>query len=294
MLVLAILARLALPIALPVVLARVGAARELELSYERLDLSLLSGRLELWRFDARPSVTSEEPPAEALARLEYLALDLDVWALFTGKLRIDRAQLDGLDLFLARDAAGHWNFEPHLPPVPEQEPAPATTESVETRGEVEPLSFDLPLEVRFARLQHVRVHLDDRAVEPPISGAVEVFVRLSDLGSEQRSARMEVLAHAPGILDSLTVEGRGASGGLELDAQLALKVAGFHPRPLSGWLAPMGLCADADRLAFAAELDLQAEPNEVEATADEEAQDVSARARADPHDVSARGRADHL
>ena len=273
LLVLAVLARASMALWLPWAVERAGRSQGLALAYEDLDLALTGGALELWHLDvaldgaaasARAGAAEPAParaegtaPASAasgaregqrLAHLEYLALDVDVSALFFGRLRVHRAEVDGLDVFLERDAAGVWNFAPLLARGAEPEPP----DEPEDDGEDEPIELGSPVEVRALRLQHLRVHVADRAVSPPVETALELSLRVSDIGAPERETQLGLLASGD-ALDALRFDLRAASSGPRADATWTFELAGLHARQLAPWLAELGLTAQAEDIdcAFA-------------------------------------------
>lgn len=247
--VLAVLLRAALPLALPRALAAWAESNGLRADYGELDLSLLGGSVDLWHLvidRAEP-----EPGAAPLLALEFATVDVDVSALFAGRLRIHRVEVDGLDLSLRRRADGSLDlpFGGGAPP----EPAAA-----EEPGEPGPPPVALPLELAALRVQDVRVRFVDLSVEPPLDLPLELELALSDLGSPERPARLDLRFAAGEALDELRVTGTIETPPGRARAELALDVDALHPRVLAGLLAPLGLEPLAERveasLAVRAEL----------------------------------------
>lgn len=257
--------RLALSLALPPVVASIGRARGLEIRWDDLELSFLTGRVQLHRLEAvLADAAPEDPP---LVHLEHLVADVDVSALFTGTVRVHRVEVDGLDLHAERDAEGRWSFEPVLASADgsvadDEEPEPDEAEEPE---EPEPFELGLPIELRALRLQHVRVVLDDADVSPPARAEIETTVRLSDLGDPERPARLRVLCHAPELLDALRIDAQLESGGPHLSAALEVALAGLHPQAARAWLAPLGITPVAETITFDLEstVELRPGPNAV-------------------------------
>src|SRR5690606_21193655 len=107
---LVLLARLALPFVLPSIVDAAAAGRGLAARYERLEQSLLGGELRLAGLQLAPRAadgTDEDRVfAEPSVELANAQLDVNVSALGSGELRVHRAEIDGLDLRIERDADG--------------------------------------------------------------------------------------------------------------------------------------------------------------------------------------------
>ncbi len=251
-------ARIALPFALPSLLERTLAKQGLEGRYGQLDLSLLGGRLELWHLELAPLRDSEEEPPsapapDALAWLEYVVLDLDVSALFTGRFVAHRVEVDGLDLWLDRDEAGHWNTElvaaarpTDDEPEPEEsaEPAPEAAEQKERK----PVNLSLPVRLDALRLQEVQLNLDDRFLSPALFTHLHFDLSVSDLGSKKRPARLAIDLGAPERLDRLRVEGTLKGDATHADLDLHLRLDGLRLGAFTPYLQPLGLEPTAERL----------------------------------------------
>lgn len=245
-LVVLVLARILLPFVLPSIVSRVAKGQGLAVEYERMDLSVLTGHLELWNVHVRPLDEGPEegsdPRTVDLSQLEFLNVDVDISALFTGTLRAHRVEIDGLDVYARRaslDAGWQWEGLPAFQPK-EKDSEPEEEKETETE-EPGPFAFDLPITVDAIRLQHLQLHVQDGAQTPAFEGKVELNVRISDLGVDDRSARIEVFAHSAQFLDSLAVEAAVALHGPEaqVDAQFALR--GLRGGPIAAYLAPLGL-----------------------------------------------------
>ena len=291
--VLALVVRVALPFALPGVLRSWAEKRGLSLGYEELDIGVLDGAVELWHADLRPLPTAGEPaptgpldPETSLAHLEYFKLDASMLALFTGKLKVRRLEVDGVDALLRRTPEGAWELERYFKtteePQPEPEPAEKSDENAEGSNPLtalEPaLALVRALEVSALRVQHLNVRVQDPTVSPPVDTRLELSVRVSDVGSDQRRTRLQVLALVPGVLDSLRVDGHAEviEGELAIEAQLDL--SGLHPPALAGYLVPLGLEPRAQELDLGAATSLRcahaAATPASEATAQTEAQEA--------------------
>ena len=266
---LAVVMRLALPLVLPSIVRNLAGRKGLEVSWEKLDLSLLGGSLELWHLDARWKAPEgqEEGSGDAIAQLEYVTVDADVSALFTGDLKVHRVEADGIDLFLEREADGTWALSRLA-----GEPAPVEAEPREEERppDAEPesglIDFALPLEIAAVRLQHLRVSLSDASQPEQDPVVLDLSARVSDLGCEDRPARLQVLAHSAQVLDVLRVEGEVVAAGPTLDAELEVEVGGLRPGPLEGLLTEVGLRPVAEALSCSMTTQVGVEVESLEAS----------------------------
>jgi len=270
LLVLALIARIALGLALPSIVSKLAERYDLSCTFERLDLSLLAGDVELWHLVVAP--LENEAPSEATEPFldaEYCRADLAVTALLRGRIVLRRLEADGVDLSLRRDAGGTWDLMRHLEkgmragdesgteaaddPEDEAEVARAEDGREEDAREHEAgegIDLTLPIEIDALRLQHVHARIRDESLSPPLDTRVDLNVRVSDLGSPTRRTRFELTAAAAPLLDRLAIEGRGSSGGRSLEAEMSMAVRGFHPAHLESVLAPMGIRPAADNVSF--------------------------------------------
>ncbi|MFT4538067.1 MAG: hypothetical protein ACI841_002077 [Planctomycetota bacterium] len=279
-LVLLLLGRIFLPVLLPPLLSKVAAGQGLELRYEKLDLSILTGSMELWHVDVSTAAEEASEGAEAVAgerltHLEYLVADLDVSALLFGNLKIHRVELDGLDVFIERESIEEgWTFETLLPQgVKKPKVKEAEDDEVEDASEFEGFNFELPVELSAMRLQHLQLHVLDNAREPAFQTKLEVNIRLSDLGLEDTPARFELFAHSNEVLDACEVNGSFESAGASLDAKLDCAMRGLRLRELGPYLEPFGVRPRAERIGMQMALAVHAEG------IDEEGRELSAQAK---------------
>ncbi len=280
LLILVVIGRVVLSFAMPSILDAAVANMGMAVRYERLNLSLLSGSCELWHLYLHDKQADEEQ--EPLVHLEYAAIDLDTLALLTGNLVLRRVELDGVDVLLDRAADGSSNFS-RLQPEVDSEPEdsePEDSEPPESEPSAEePQAVDLGLSLQLIslRAQHLRLHLRDASVQPTFDGMVDGSLRLSDLGSPLRPARLQLALHCPDVLDSFRIEAQGKSEGRELQAELSAQLAGFHPQAMAGLLQSMGIEPAADEINLNLHATVQASP-----VADDE---LNCQAELSIHDV---------
>ncbi len=249
LLALAVLLRLALVPAVPFALARVGAAHGLEVTLEDLRLSFLRGTLHLRGLAVRPAAGADEVPAPPLLELDLLDFDLDLPALVRGRLRVVRAEVDGLHLLVERDAHGRLAW---LEALASDGRDDARTDEPEAPDDEDagPGEARLPFELVQGRLQQVRVVLRDAAVEPPIDVELELHLRAAHLGSPDRPGEVNLVLHSRQVCDGLSLAGTLAEHGGGLAAEFLLAGRGLRARPIAPWLASLGLRPDAQRWDF--------------------------------------------
>jgi hypothetical protein len=80
---------------------------------------------------------------------------------------------------------------------------------------------------------------------------LDLNVRLSDLRSDERKTRFQVILSSPPVLDQLLIEGTGSSNGGDLLADVKVALQGLHPGTIKDYLAGLGLAPDAQNLALA-------------------------------------------
>jgi hypothetical protein len=234
-----VVARVALALAMPWLVAYAARSQGFACTYQELDLSLLGGCVELWHLRLH---RDGEDGGEPLAHVEYATVDLDVSALLLGRLRLHRAEVDGLDLVIERDAEGRFAWPS----------AASTTEPEPAQSAAEPAPIDLrpPIEIAALRAQHVRVRFRDASVQPVFEATIDASLRVSDLGAAEGGTRAELAVFSPELVDALRIEARGGSMVQTLQGWVTLTVAGLRPAPLAAY----GLDSKAQRI----DLDLRA------------------------------------
>ncbi|MFO0984624.1 MAG: DUF748 domain-containing protein [Planctomycetota bacterium] len=249
--VLAVVVRIALGMALPRILDAIAQTYGLRCRYERLELSLLAGDVELWHLAVMPS----DGGAPYLEQ-EYFRAHLSIGSLLLGKVVVRRLEVDGLDLDLERGQDGELELLARVRAALAPDAAPPAP----ARPPSDHLDLAPPVRIDALRLQHVHVHLRDASVAPPFETRLELDLRLSDLGAEQRPARFELELRAPPLLDVLRVDGEGKSGLRELEARLEVAARGVHLAPALVYLVPLGLRPAAHELSFQSRMRVQARP----------------------------------
>lgn len=225
LLTLLLIFRIVLIIALPTVINRVGNYYGVDVSYSRLQLSVLGGQAALWDV----SVTLKSTGQEVL-RAEYLNGNLSVWELFQGRLHLWRAEVDGTLLTVVREADGSIPLiQTLLDGLPK-----STTPSSD-------LNLTSPLQVDALRLHKIDLHFQDKSVTPAIDAVIRTSIRVSNVAALNRRTNFEIDIAAQPMVDFLHIEGEGTAGGPELDARVKVILRGLHPAAAAGYLRLLGL-----------------------------------------------------
>ena len=233
-----LLARAGMGLLLSRAINRLAAPRGLVCEWRDIDASLLTGRGEVRFLELRPRTEGEPEPA--ILALEYAVFHLELVPLLLGELRLRRAEVDGVDLLIERDAQGAWNLARHMPleevlelleaPAEEREPA-----------ETKPLDLRPPLAIEALRVQNARLHLTDATVSPALSVVLEANAALSGLLTSDDDARFSATLVAPGALDGAHVDGslRWTDHGMRLE--LAAQAGGLRLPVFAPWLAELDI-----------------------------------------------------
>ena len=134
---------------LPSLLDRVGKGLGLEITFARLDLSLIGGTLELSGLDVarRPAEGAAASADDRLVHLDQLALDWSSSALLLGRLHVRSVVVSGLTAKVARAQDGSVGLDGWRPPDADEPPAP-----LEPEPAAEPVDLDAPLDRKSTRL----------------------------------------------------------------------------------------------------------------------------------------------
>ena len=262
LLVVAVVLRIGLAIGARVALSSFAASYGLDARWERLEIALLGGYVELWHLDleekregdakskasdpknstADAKSTSGVEQKRPLVHVEYVQLDVDMTALLFASLRVHRVEVDGADVLIERDEQG-LRLLRRLAAADAETEDPDETEAATEEANDEPFDFSLPLRLDAFRAQHVQLAYRDLRGEATRALDFEANVRLSDLGAERRTPRLELSVLAPGALDSLTcdveIEASRERLGLDIDGRLG----GLRPREsnVQALLAELGI-----------------------------------------------------
>ncbi len=240
--------RIALWLSLPWIINKTMMSYGLEARYERLSLSLLTGDAELWHLVLVP--TDSNTP---LTDVEYCQAEVSLLTLLTRRLVVPRLEVDGLDISLTRAADGTFpQLQTLLAVLRERSAAAQEPNAHAASGPVSPRAVDLtpPLQIDALRLQHVQVRFQDMTVNPVFETRLDLNVRLSDLRSDKRRTRFQVILSSPPVLDQFLLEGIGSSDATGLLAEVKVALQGLHPGAVEDYLAGLGLHPDARNVAF--------------------------------------------
>ncbi len=240
--------RMALWLSLPWIINKTMMSYGLEARYERLSLSLLTGDAELWHLVLVP--TDSNMP---LTDVEYCRAEVSPLTLLTRRLVVPRLEIDGMDVSLTRAQDGTFpQLQTLLAVLRERSTAAQEPNTPAVSGPVSSRAIDLtpPLQMDALRLQHVQVHFQDLSVSPAFETRLDLNVRLSDLRSDKRRTRFQVILSSPPVLDQFLVEGIASSDATGLLADVKVALQGLHPGAVEDYLAGLGLRPDARNVAF--------------------------------------------
>ncbi len=246
---LVLVVRIGAALALPSLLASWAESQDLQGRYERLDVSLLGGDLELWHLELA------QPDGAVGLHVEYVRADVSVLDLLTGDLVVRRLELDGIDAHLERDAAGSFHFGALLDggagTTTSAGATPETPPEATTDTPPGPIDFSPPLTIDAMRAQHLDIRFVDRAVSPALELRLTGSLRVSDVGSEWRPSRVELDLSARPVLDNLRLAISAETGETGGTATVELHGTGLRPALLAAYLAPLGLEVEARQLDLA-------------------------------------------
>ncbi len=233
LLFLGLVLRVVLWLSLPWILDSTVQGFGLHADYERLDLSIATGDMELWHL-----ALTHEGSDEALVDMEYCRVDVAMAAsLFSWKLVARRVEVDGMDVRIHRAADGTFpdlqEILAGLESKEEEEP-----EEEEARGD---LVLASPLVLDALRLQHVQLHLVDETFEPALERRFDFNLRLSNFGSEKHRTRFGITISSPPIIDQVRFEWTAWVRDETLEMDFEAKVRGYRPERIVPYLALVGL-----------------------------------------------------
>ncbi|MCE9592879.1 MAG: DUF748 domain-containing protein [Planctomycetes bacterium] len=234
LLVLAVGMRVAVYFLLPSILNKVGDTYGLQITFERQEMVLLGGDVGIWGLKVAPKAGGP-----ALFDADYVRGNISTIALIQGRLHALRVEADGVRMNLERTADGRIPALENL-----LAPKPGTTPAVAPSPEVQPakeMNFASPLQIDALRLHKMHATVRDAAVTPALSAVVD--------GSADRPTLFEMEVWCDPALDSLLIGGEGKTAGGTLDLKAHVAVRGLHPRPLAGYLTPLGVRPVADNIS---------------------------------------------
>jgi hypothetical protein len=244
-LLLAVLSRIVVAIAFPIVLHRVAGDYNLDCSYDRLELSMLSGDAGLWNLTFTPKGT-----AEPIFQSEYVRGDISVLNLLRGRLAVWRVEADGVNILVDRNPDGTI---PILKLLGTTSTAAGPSTTATASGQPTPIDLAPPLRIDALRFTHIRARIHDQSVTPPLDATFTLNLRLSNLGWNNTPVHFGVDLDADPILDAMHVEGEGNADAKSLDAKLSVfKVDGLRLHPLEPYLRLLGVIPTANEISLKA------------------------------------------
>jgi hypothetical protein len=245
LLLLAVLARIIVAIAFPIVLNRVAGFYNLSCSYDRLELSMLSGDAGLWNLTFTP-----KGGTEPIFQSEYVRGDISTLNLLRGKLAVWRVEADGVNILVDRNPDGTI---PLLKLLPTRAASGTPSTTAAPTSQPTPIDLAPPLRIDALRFTHIRARIHDQSVSPPLDATFTLDLRLSNLGWDNTPVHFGVDLDADPILDAMHVEGEGNAGAKSLDAKLTVfKVDGLRLHPLEPYLRALGVLPTANEISLKA------------------------------------------
>lgn len=246
-------ARILLWLALPGLVELGARSLGLTSTYGSARLSLSSGLFVIDELELRPRGPDAEHVPPALV-VDYLLVDVAMFALLRGDLRVQRAELDGAQVRFERDADGVLDWAARLPPADDEASPPPES------APAGPLDLALPFEIVALRIHGATFHLVDRTVSPAFEAHVEADLSVSDVGSSVTPATLRLDVNAPGLLEHARVEALAAAAGATGNARCELEITNLALEPLRALLAKCAIAPDGERLSARATIAVRARP----------------------------------
>ncbi len=228
--------RIAIPFALPTVLDSLLADIGLRVRYENLNLSLLSGTVQIERAEFLPIDDDGQP----IVTIEYARVVVDLPSLLGGgPPHFRRVDVHGVEVWLTSDEEGDLVL---LPTVDAAELALPEAGLLLDQA----VDFTPPVFIDAASLQRVRVHVRDpgNLEDHWVEASLEIF----NLGTATPT-RLEIRGYGPDVLDALALTATATIEAGKAEATLAVSLRGLREQRAEIWLRALGLQPDADLLA---------------------------------------------
>lgn len=226
----AVVFRIGLFFLLAATLNKVANFYDLDLKYDRQEITLLGGDAGLWGV----KVSNRGDPTPFLVA-DYVHGNVSVLALLRTNIEIWRMEADGVTLDVTRTADGRI---PLMDLVMKQmnatAPAPAPSSN-------EPLELGSPFKIDAMRLYRLRVRMNDLAVSPAFHETFNVDLRVSDLRNPERPTSIEADVWSGSVLSAMRFNGTGTASGRVVNLDAVFSGAGLNLQPLSQYLEPLGL-----------------------------------------------------
>ncbi len=228
--------RIAIPFALPTVLDSLLADIGLRVRYENLNLSLLSGTVQI----ERAEFLSIDDDGQPIVTIEYARVVVDLPSLLGGgPPHFERVDVHGVEVWLTSDEEGD------LVLLPEVEVAELALPEAELPQD-QAVDLTPPVFIDAASLQRVRVHVRDPGVleDHWVEASLEIF----NLGTTTPT-RLEIRGYGPDVLDALALNATATIEAGKAEATVALSLRGLREQRAEIWLRALGLQPDADLLS---------------------------------------------
>jgi uncharacterized protein involved in outer membrane biogenesis len=248
-LLLALALRVGLFYAIRPVLRKVAAAYNVDITFDRQEVTLAAADVGFNYIKVTP-----RGGGAPLLQTDYLRGHISLWELLHGRLHVYRAEADGVDLTLERNADGRIPLLEQLTSGKTSPPPPKETEPGK------PIEFKSPLTLEAFRLHHVHMKLRDASVSPALEALLAMDVRVSNLGDRTRPVTFEADIWSDPALDVMRVSGQGKGDGKNIDAALTVFMRGLHLKPLAGYLASAGVRPYENDLGLKMTATLKTEP----------------------------------
>lgn len=242
--VLAVLLRVAIAFATPVILKSVLGGLGFDVRWSQWHIAMIEGEVLF-----RDLELSNRETQERFVDARYARVRISWTDLLKGEVVVQRIDLDRATIDLRRQPDGRLALLATLPPA-EDEP-PVAQEPEEPRG-----LFDLPLALLELRLQRTTIRWRDETHDPPIVRDLAIDLRADDLASSRlHPVRADLhVASSDGWFETelaATIHLERNSARAELD----LRKLSVQPHALEPWLDGTGLSANAAELVLSASLE---------------------------------------
>ncbi len=211
-------------------LRKVANFYDLDVTYERQEITVLGGDAGLW--GVHVSRRGETTP---LLEADYVHGNLSVLALLRTHIEVWRLEADGVTLNVTREADGKI---PLMDLVMAQMASKPVAASVPDNT---PIDLTSPLKVDAMRLHRLRVHVNDLAVTPAFHDTLNFDLRVSDLLNPAKPIAIEADIWSDSILSTMRFNGTGESSGRVAKLDASFRGSGLNLQPLSQYLEPLGL-----------------------------------------------------
>ena len=266
---LALVARLTMPLWVGPLVREFAAGRGLHVSWADADLSLIGLSLDVSGLRVIPLEDESGAPRDhralrataPIVLLDDVGVDLDASALLTGRLEAHRIEVSGLEAWVHRNESANWNLAPHLTSDAGDSAGAPTPPAEKVASHAAPrtnaLSFSSPVRVASVALNGVRLHVLDEAVAPTLDTTVELDLLLRDVGDPDRPTTVRAVARAAELVEMLRLEGEVQGRDSLVEAGLDGHAAGIGVGRMAPYLMPLGIRPAVDELDASFRIDAQ-------------------------------------